>query len=326
MLAGHITAPCRIELVEVPEPKLPERRGDVGWIIFEPHLACLCGSDLPFFTRNGEHPVELGQSLHEMIGRVVATNGNRFRPGDRVLAVPHVHRGLFERYALEETRAVPLPEGVPDTHLVLAQPLGTVLFAVRKLPTLVGLDVAIVGQGPMGQLFNAVCRNLGARRVIGLDRVPDRLQVAPRMGATDVACVGRDDAVAVVRELTGGRGAELVVECVGHGDQAFNACIELVAYGGRILYFGVPPETIDGLRWRDLFFKNATVHTSVYPDFEQDFPLAVQWVAERRIPLDPIITHTFPLQQIQTAFETFLEKRDGALKVFVEFPAYRRPE
>ena len=78
------------------------------------------------------------------------------------------------------------------------------------------------------------------------------------------------------------------------------------------------------MRWRDLIFKNGTVHTSINPDFRRDFPLAMRWIAEKRVDVNPLVTHTFKLAEIQTAFETFRDRRDGAIKVFVEFPAYRR--
>ena len=111
-----------------------------------------------------------------------------------------------------------------------------------------------------------------------------------------------------------------MIECVGHADQQFNLCIDLCKRGGHLLFFGVPPQTIDGLRWRDLFFKNVTVHTSVNPDFSRDFPLAMQWIREGRINVAPLITHRFPLSQLQEAFEVFRDRKEGAIKVIVNFP------
>lgn len=76
-----------------------------------------------------------------------------------------------------------------------------------------------------------------------------------------------------------------------------------------------------------------TVHTSVNPDFRRDFPPAMQWIGEGLIDVKPLMTHRFPLSEIQTAFETFRDRKDGALKVLVEFPSRssadagnRRPE
>ncbi len=125
--------------------------------------------------------------------------------------------------------------------------------------------------------------------------------------------------------LTDGALAELVIEAVGHRDQQLNLCIELCRAYGRILCFGVPSEhPLDGVRWHELFRKNQTVQTSVFPDFARDFPLAMQWIAEGRVDLRPLLTHRFPLERIQTAFETFCNRSDGALKVLIEFPTCPR--
>lgn len=327
MLAGEIYDRKKIRLVEVPEQTLsspspsadPEEGHD---ILFQPELACLCGSDLTFFQADyPEFKPAIGQSLHEMIGRVAATNGRRFQPGDRVLCVPVDHFGLWEKYRVSERRAIPIPDGVPDDQAVMAQPLGTVLFALRKLPNLLDWNVVVVGQGPIGQLFNAVLRNLGARQIIGVDLLESRLEKSAVTGATAAIHAEKQDAVEAVRELTDGKMADLVVEAVGHREQVLNLCTRLCRQEGTILFFGVPPRSIDNVELLDLFFKNLRIQTSVGPDFSRDFPLAMRWIAEGRIDVTPIITHRFPLAQIQEAFDTYFERRDGAQKVFVEFPA-----
>ena len=323
MLAGQIYAPRKIRLIELPEPVLPTQVADPvadGEIMFQPELTCLCGSDLPFFDgQDPEYPCEVGQSLHEMIGRVVATNGVKFQVGERVLCVPVEHYGLWERFRVSQHRAIPLDPRAPDDEALLAQPLGTAICAMRKMPHVLGLDVAIVGQGPMGQIFAALLRNLGARQIIAIDPLPERLAVSEKMGATVVVNPEQEDPIEATRHATGGKLADLVIEAVGHRDQAFNTCIELCRDHGTILQFGVPPTVIDGVRWRKLFWKNLSVVTSLGPDFAIDFPLAMQWIAEKRIDVRPIITHRFPLREIQQAFETFVDRKEGALKVLVDF-------
>ena len=322
MLAGEFTAPQQVNLVEVPEPTLSAEHG-TGQIIFQPEITCLCGSDIPFFDHSPDFPTALvGHSLHEMVGTVIETNGQRFQAGERVLAVPVQQRGLYERFVLDETRAIPLTAGQPDEHLMLAQPLGTVLYALKKLPNLLDLDVAVVGQGPIGQMFCAAVRNLGARRIIGIDPIAERLVHSQQMGATATICNAGEAPQQTLAQFADGQLPDVVIEAVGHGEQALNLCIALCRPGGRILYFGVPPEVIDGVEWRELQQKNLTVHSSINPSFERDFPLAMRWIAESRINLMSLITHRFPLSEIQTAFETFKYRRDGALKVAVEFPAY----
>jgi threonine dehydrogenase-like Zn-dependent dehydrogenase len=323
VFAAHITGPSRIELVDVPEPAFLPRDDGGKQILFQPELTCLCGSDLPYFMRTEEQPnPEVGHSLHEMVGRVVQTDGKRFKAGDRVLCVPFNQQGFFERYPISEERAIPLDTRVPEECALLAQPLGTAIYALKKLPSVLDKDVVVVGQGPMGQLFCGALRNLGAREIIAVDLVESRLKNSPRMGATATICNSKEDPIEAIRRITGGQMAEVVIEAVGHQDQALNLCIDLCQHSGRILYFGVPPEFIDRVRWRDLFFKNITLHTSVNPDFRRDFPLAMRWIGEGRIDVSKVITHRYRLDEIQTAFETFRDRKDGALKVLVEFPAY----
>lgn len=323
MLAGHIYSPRKIKLIDVPDLSLDEAGSatGVGQILFQPELACLCGSDLLFFEGDyPEYQSQVGQSLHEMIGRVVATNGSKFAVGDRVLCVPIEHFGFYERFPVSEARAIPVDARPPEDQALLAQPLGTVLYGLKKVPSVLDKDVVVLGQGPIGQLFCAALRNLGAREIIAVDPLDSRLRTSPLMGATAVVNPQRDNLVDAVRQITGGGLADLVVEAVGHREQRINDCFDLVRKGGDILFFGVPENKIDDVHWRVMFDKNASIHTSIGPSFERDFPLAMRWIAEGRIDVSPIITHRFPVEDIQLAFDTFAERRDGAQKVFVDFP------
>ena len=282
MLAGEIYGPKQIRLVDVPEPELdPDGSGE---IIFQPELSCLCGSDMLFFEE--EHPEykpRLGHSLHEMIGRVVATNGQRYQVNDRVLCVPEDQNGLWERYVVNENRAIPVDPRPPEHHALMAQPLGTVFLAWQRIPPVLGQSVVVIGQGPMGQLFCATLRNLGARQIIAVDKIGYRLETSLKMGATDVVNSSEVDPVETVKSLTDGKGADLVIEVVGHTEQVLNLCIDLGCVDSRILFFGVPMDVIQEIHWRKLFWNRQNVITSVGPDFATDFPLAMQWIAEGRL-------------------------------------------
>lgn len=317
MFAGHMYAPRKVKLVETADQSVD---GD-GEILFQPELACLCGSDLLYFEGDyHEHQPEIGQSLHEMIGRVVDTSGSKFNVGDRVLCVPIEHYGFFERFRVSEARAIPLDPRPPEDEGLIAQPLGTVLFGIKKLPSVLDKDVVVIGQGPIGQLFNGAMRNLGAREIIAIDILDDRLAISPKMGATATINADREDIVARVREILGGELPEIVVEAVGHREHRINDCFKLVRHGGDILFFGVPREKMDDVHWRIIFDKNASIHNTIGPSFERDFPLAMRWIAEERIDVSPVVTHRMSLEQIQEAFDIFAERRDGSLKVFVDFP------
>jgi len=328
MLAGHFLSRRQVELVQIDEPKLPSADSNPGLIVFQPEMTCLCGSDLPFFDGDFEgHPINypqpVGMSLHEMVGTVVDTNGTKWKPGTRVLAVPVGQHGLFERFVMSEQRTVALDPRLSDEFAMLAQPFGTVVYALKKLPNMIDRDVVVLGQGPIGQMFNTGLRNMGARRIIGIDPLASRLKISPTMGATDAICATGLDAVEQVREILKGELPEIVVEAVGHRSHALNDAIELTRPFGQILFFGVPATTIDGVKLRAAMLKNLVISTSLHPDFERTFPLAMQWIAEGRVNLKPLITHRFPLSQIQQAFDTFRDRVDGAQKVLVEFPSWK---
>ena len=318
MLAGEIYKPQKIRLVEVDEPQLAPHGTDQ--IIFQPELACLCGSDLPYFEGDyAEFVPQVGQSLHEMIGRVVATNGSKFVEGDRVLCVPVHHFGLCERFVATERQAIPLLPG-DDSHLLLAQPLGTVICALRKLPNLINQNVVVVGQGPMGQIFCAALRMLGAKSIIAVEPVAKRLKVSPQMGATHTVDPGAENVIDAVKEITDGAMADLVIEVVGHREQQINQCIPLCRPHGTMLLFGVPCQQLEQLDLGELFWRNLKIQASVMPEFDVDFPLAMQWISEGRVDLTPIITHRYALSNIQAAFELFRERQHGVLKVLIDFP------
>jgi len=198
MLAGQITQRRRIELIDHPEP-VP---GTAGEIVFQPEVACLCGSDTPYFAaEHPEYPLQVGLSLHEMVGTVLWSDGTRFQAGQKVLAVPTNHVGIFERFAITENFVVPLDLRRPLEEMILCQPLGTVLYGLRLLPNLLGWNVVVVGQGPIGQLFCGALRNLGAKQIIGIDRIAARLSLSQRMGATAVINVEQEDPIDSVASL-----------------------------------------------------------------------------------------------------------------------------
>ncbi len=318
MYAGEFHEACQARIVEIDGPgRAVDAEGPS--ILFEPELACLCGSDLLYYEGTyPEYPCHVGQSLHEMIGRVVETRGSRFQVGDRVLCVPVEHYGFFQQYYVNESRAVPLDTRASDEQILLSQPLGTVICALKKLPPVMDRDVVVAGQGPMGLLITLTLRNLGARRIITIDENADRIEVSRAVGATDSFHGRAEEAADFVAEATDGTMADLVIEAIGHREQVLNHCIDLCRPFGDILFFGVPPQTIPDLKLKKLFWKNLAVHTSVGPDFQRDFPLAMRWIAERRVDVTPLITHRFDVQHIQQAFELFRMRQDGAIKVLID--------
>jgi threonine dehydrogenase-like Zn-dependent dehydrogenase len=323
MRAAQIVAPRRIELVDIPEPTLKD--AGPGMIKVRLERACLCGSDSPFFAYDfaeTAYPMRPGLSIHECLGTVVESTSTRFREGDFVLALPKEHQGgLCECFCVPDALAIHLPrEGVPLEQILMTQPLGTVIWACQKLGNLLDKDVVIVGQGPMGLLFSHMMSNLGARHIITLDKLDYRLEASRKMRATHTFNVEREDAVAAVQEITQGKMADLVVEVVGHGVNTMDLCLNLVRRLGTVLFFGVPDAELEpNFPMLSFFRKNINLISSVGPDVVPNFSLARDMIAQGRINVAPLVTHVLPFQEIQKAYELFVNRKDGAIKVVLNY-------
>ena len=238
-----------------------------------------------------------------------------------MLAVPEAQDGLREYLCLPADRVIPLPSDVVSPgEALMAQPLGTVLWACGKLGSLLNQDAVVLGQGPMGLLITHTLSNLGARTAIAMDRLDYRLTVSERMRATHTVNVDRQDPAEAVRALTEGRMADLVFEAVGHQTETVSQAMNLSRKGGTVVAFGVPDETIyDNFAFSTLFRNNLTLIGSVGPDFVPNYPLARDWILQGRIDVTPLITHTYSFVDIQRAYEVFTQRQDGAIKVLIDY-------
>lgn len=323
--AGQIVASRRIEMVEIDCPALAE-----GQILVKQRVAALCGSDVPYFLDAVDNPMVYGHraphapglSLHECIGVVAESRSPRFREGDLVLALPGVaHSGLAEYFLAHAAQAVPVPDDGRGAaafreELVLSQPLGTLIHAVTKLGNVINQAAVVIGQGPIGLLWTGLLTRLGVRHLIATDLLPERLEISRRMGATAVC--EPESLEECLKAVTGGALADLVVEAVGE-EATFRRCGEVLRRNGTILAFGVPHQSEYRVPFSQLFLKEARIICSVGPDVQTDFPIAVDMIAQRRIDVTPLVTHRFPFERAQEAFEMFADRRDGVIKALLQF-------
>jgi len=325
MKAGQIVALRQVEIVDVEEPTLGD--ASPGMIKVRVERACLCGSDTPKFVRDHRdaYPLPVGQSMHECLGTVVESTSARFQEGDLVLALPANHAGLCEYFCTPENQAIHLPrEELPLEQILMAQPLGTVIWTCQKLGSLLDLHTAVVGQGPMGLLFSHMLSNLGARTVIGLDKLDYRLAAARAMKATHTVNVDRQDPVAAVQEITGGKMADVVFEVVGHQTATIGLCISLVRQMGTVMTFGVPDvATYPDFPYQRVFKRNLTLIGSVGANVVPNYSLARDMIVQGRIDVSPIITHALPFSEIERAYEMFADRKDGAIKVVLDYETLR---
>jgi len=319
--AAHVVAHRQIEVFETDAPKMEDF--PVGSIKVKTRMTAICGSDSPHFVLERQvkdYPLNIGISIHECVGTVTETKSDKFKTGDLVQARPTAGiGGLAEYYISHDNVAVKLVDFDPLDQILMSQPLGTVIWAVRKLGNILNQDTVILGQGPMGLLMTHMLSNLGAKTIIATDTVDFRLATARRMRATHTINPERGDIVAQVREITDGRMADLVVEIVGHNQQTVNFCLKLAKRLGTVLAFGVPDEDVYAFQYGEFFRKNVTMIGSVGPDSQNDYPLAMDMIAQGRLDVSPLITHHLPFTEIQKGFELFIDHRDQAIKVILDY-------
>jgi len=318
MQAGQITGKGRLDFIEIPIPEIEK-----GEILVRLETGSLCGSDLPYFLFDTSHPLLYGASaplppmfsLHELTGFVAQSRSERFKEGDRVLALPTIpHKGLAQYFVSSEDRAVLLPND-PDTHLVLSQPLGTVVHACLKLPELIGQTVVVLGQGPIGQLFNSLLRQMGVARIIAVDLLPERLKVSTVMGATHSVCGNATEVVAAIAAITNGNLVDLAVEAIGKVE-TLNLASKLVRRNGTVLAFGLPHTYNYDFAFHEFFWNEGRLICSLGPTLD-DFRAAVDMISNRVIDVVPLVTHTFPFERAQEGFTLFANRSEGVIKVIL---------
>lgn len=331
MRAAYLTKFHRLEVRE----KDPPRPGP-GDLLVQVRSAAICGTDLALWQGKQPDlklPVLAG---HEATGVVaeVGEAGRNFQPGDRVVLNPLIYcgecyycrRGLqnlceagglmgreadgayAEYVVVEEGRAYRFPEGIDFAAATCLIALYTCLYGQRKLPYLPGASVAILGQGVTGLLHTQLARYGGARPVIAVARSAWKLELSRRLGADVTIQSGVEDPIGKVKDLTGGRGADIVIESAG-APETIRQAIEIVRPGGTILQFGTGPRAVDGLNLQALYLKDLTLLGS-RAGLAEDFERAIKLVGEGHIDLGPIVTHHFPLSDIQKGFE-FVEGGKG---------------
>ncbi|MFJ4893037.1 zinc-dependent alcohol dehydrogenase family protein [Streptomyces sp. NPDC088788] len=325
---------------EVADPGIQEATD----VIVRVDAVTICGTDLHILK--GDVPeVRPGTVLgHEAVGEVVEVGDSvrTVRPGDRVLVscITACGRCRFCRegtygqclggggwilgHLIDGTQAeyVRVPHADLSTHLlpgavdskdaVLLADIFPTAYEVGVLNGRVrpGDTVVIVGAGPIGLAAIATARLYSPERTVSVDIAPARLDAAKGLGADAVATA--KEAEQLVSDLTGGLGADVVVEAVGV-PESFEMCTRMVRPGGHVANVGVhgKPAT---LHLESLWIKNVTITTGLVDTCTT--PTLLRMMAVGRLPAASLVTHTFPLDQMEEAYDVFARAGDtGALKV-----------
>ncbi len=333
MRAVQVVGASELEVVELPTP-------DAGPnALVRVARAGLCGTDVKVFKGQipGPRPLVMG---HEMVGTVIEQGARGLvAPGQRVLIDPaiscgycdlcrkgrgHLCRnggllgrdsdGVFsELVVVPEEKLHVIPDSVSDAAGSLLQVLGTCVHAQRSVKVFPSDTVTVIGLGVSGLLHVQLLAARGIQRLLGVTRTQWKLDLARDFGAAATATP--EDAQAALDDLSGGRGADLVVEAAGV-EATLSQAISLAGLGGEVLVFGTITSGDKGLPYYDLYHKELTIYNprAATP---ADYDTGVDLAASGRLHLEDLVTHTFAVEDAASAFEAV---QDGSsLKVVIDF-------
>ncbi|MET8247666.1 zinc-dependent alcohol dehydrogenase family protein [Streptomyces sp. NPDC005202] len=326
---------------EVPDPGIKEPTD----VIVRVDVVTICGTDLHILK--GDVPeVRPGTVLgHEAVGEIVEVGSDvrTVRPGDRVLVscisacglCRYCCEGMYGQcrggggwilgHLIDGTQAeyvrVPyadlsvhaLPSAVDSEEAVLLADIFPTAYEVGVLNGHVrpGDTVAVVGVGPIGLAAIATARLFAPERIVAVDVAAARLEAARKLGAEAVADAS-EAPEQLIADLTEGLGADVVIEAVGL-PETFELCTRMVRPGGHVANVGVhgKPAT---LHLEDLWIKNVTITTGLVDTHST--PMLLRMAAAGRLPTAQLVTHTFPLNRMEEAYDVFGHAVEtGALKV-----------
>jgi L-iditol 2-dehydrogenase len=304
----------------------------------------ICGSDVMEWYRIKKAPLVLG---HEVAGEVVEVGKGveNFKVGDRIVAAHHVpcntcsycltgHHtacetlrrtnfdpGGFAEYvrlpAINVDRGVfKIPDDISFEQATFHEPLGCVLRALRIARLLPGQNILVIGSGIAGLLMIHAARELGAGRILAVDPVHYRLDMAMQFGA-DEAVPPEKDPNDILRRLTGGRLADLVFVCTG-AEKAQSRALASAERGGIVLFFAFPdPEIKISFSVMEVFGRNGRTLTTSYGAGPYDSWSALELIRSPNIRVKDMITHRLPLSETAKGFQ-LVEQAQDSMKVIIE--------
>ncbi|MBI4575260.1 MAG: zinc-binding dehydrogenase [Planctomycetes bacterium] len=322
--------PGQLRLEEVPVPELG--RED---LLVRVRVALTGGTDLKTYRRG--HPLfPLPTPMgHEFAGVVeaVGPDVSGFVPGDRIAAVHsgpcnacfYCERGqenlceslvrtmvlgAFSEFVripgfIVRQNAFPMPDSMGFEEAAFLEPLSCVVHGMTHLDLRSVRTAVVVGAGPIGLLYAQLLKREGVERVVILGRRPVRLAAARRIGADVVVDAGSTDGEAAIKELTGGHGADVVVECTGR-PEVWEASSRIVRNGGTVLlYGGCKAGTQVNFDAYKLHYGAITLKGAFHyrpADVRRAFGLLV----ERALDLRPLLTGECRLRELEGAFQDLM--------------------
>ena len=339
MKASYFLGDKKFEVRDLPLPEIGEQD-----VLVRVAACGVCGTDVHIYhgskgSTDVKPPVVLG---HELAGEVekIGSQVTTVKPGDHVTIDPNIYCGKchfcqigkkqmcqnlyaigvnrdggFAQYCVApETQCYQLDKEVPLKYGAMTEPLACCVHGIDRAGIRQGDTVCVIGGGAIGLLMIQLAKLSGASKVILSEPVAMRREIGKKVGAW--ACVDpiHEDIKERLKELLGTEGVDVVIECVGTSvaaEQAFLAADR----GATILLFSVPkPESIYSLHLEEGFQKELTILGSmINPDTHGR---AAALINSGVLKLEPIITHSFSVEQVEEAI--LMQQSADSIKVIVE--------
>jgi threonine dehydrogenase-like Zn-dependent dehydrogenase len=287
---------------------------------------------------------------HEGVGIVhtVGAGVTRFQPGDRVISSCLVAcgscaaclrgdysmctgtggklgrvlfgcQGEYYRVPFAEVNVAKAPEGVSDEAAVLTTDIMSTGFgAIDRAEASFGDSVAIFAQGPLGLCATAGARARGCGLVIGVDTVPERLEISKKVGASVVINAKEKDPVAEIAALTNGQGVDIAVEAVGT-QATFEAATRVIRQGGTVSsvgIYGLTPQLTMPIIGAPSFYHRKVI-TTMCPSGAERMQHLLNLLEHGNVDLSPLYTHRMKLADLPKAYDLFRSKAEGVLKIAI---------
>lgn len=352
MKAAVYYGPRDIRVDEVEEPKINAPHE----MLVKVRATSICGSDLHIYRGTLDAIMERGKSRvgHELSGEVaeVGDEVGNFKAGDRVSMAysascgecytcrvgqtAHCETTQKAVYGfgtafgdLNGTQADYLVIPHADAHAMKVAPdlsdeqvltlscnLPSAVIANRLADVQPGETLALVGLGPTGLMSLGLAVKRGPGRVFAFDPVAHRREYAHKSYGVEVLEPG-EESVQQVREATGGRGADKVIEVVGT-PESLQLSLDLVRPGGTVAAIGVFTSDRFNLNLADVFLRDISLHMNGFANVQPFMWEAQRLLLEDVVDVSSLFTHRFALKQADEAFRVFADKEDGVHKVLIQ--------
>lgn len=324
----------RLELIETPYPTLKDDD-----LLLEVIYTGICGSDLHAYL--GEHPfVKPGIVLgHEFVGKIIekGKNVSNFEVGDLVVVEPSLTcgkcyncthgrynickeldvigctktNGGFQKYISIPYYKAYKVNDIPLKKAVLTEPLAVAVHGIRRSSFKPGDEVLVIGGGPIGLLTTTVLYLANAQKIILVDTLEKRLNLAKKL-CPEIQTLKPED---LSKDVFLQEGPDVTFECVG-SDETINMAIEFARKGTEIILLGVPKELsttkLIYIQDRELILKGSLMYT------KDDYIIALDLIRKNQLNYESIITHTYPFNRLSEAFDSILKDKENYFKVIID--------